>query len=128
VFDGERLEAVIEGEHVGAAAAFSPGLDRVWLSGLAGHIEVAEHDLLNRDEEAGAGGATLRAPLSGKVIRILTEPGARVDKGQRLLILEAMKMEHAVTAGFDAVVESLGAAEGEQVEEGRVLVLLAAVE
>jgi len=124
-FDGSRLEAVVDGRHMVATVAFSPGLDRLWLASHAGHVEVAEHDLLNRNEEAGAGGASLRAPMSGKVIQVLASEGARVAKGDRLLVLEAMKMEHALVAGFDGVVERLGAVEGEQVEEGRVLVVLA---
>jgi 3-methylcrotonyl-CoA carboxylase alpha subunit len=49
-----------------------------------------------------------------------------VKKGDRLLILEAMKMEHAMTAGFDAVVSALPAGEGEQVAEGQVLAVLEA--
>jgi biotin carboxyl carrier protein len=64
--------------------------------------------------------------MSGKVVRVFVKPGDVVKKGDRLLILEAMKMEHAMTAGFDAVVSALAAGEGEQVAEGQVLAVLEA--
>jgi 3-methylcrotonyl-CoA carboxylase alpha subunit len=59
---------------------------------------------------------------------VFVTPGDRVRKGDRLLVLEAMKMEHAMMAGFDAVVSALAAAEGEQVAEGQVRVVLEAAE
>jgi 3-methylcrotonyl-CoA carboxylase alpha subunit len=64
--------------------------------------------------------------MSGKIVRVFVKPGDVVSKGDRLLILEAMKMEHAMTAGFDAVVTSLAAGEGDQVAEGQVLAVLEA--
>jgi 3-methylcrotonyl-CoA carboxylase alpha subunit len=59
---------------------------------------------------------------------VLVAPGDRVERGQRLAILEAMKMEHSLTAGRDAVVEEILAAEGAQVEAGAPLILLKAEE
>jgi biotin carboxyl carrier protein len=64
--------------------------------------------------------------MSGKIVRVFVKPGDVVKKGDRLLVLEAMKMEHAMTAGFDAIVTSLAGGEGEQVAEGQVLAVLEA--
>jgi 3-methylcrotonyl-CoA carboxylase alpha subunit len=124
----QSIEAEIDGRPVTAAIHLDRGDGRVWLGSGLGHVEVSGIDLLDRDEGAGAGGATVRAPMPGKVVRLFTEVGAQVKRGDRLVVLEAMKMEHALAAGFDGQVLRLGAKEGEQVEEGRVLVELAPVE
>ena len=65
------------------------------------------------------------APMPGKIIRVAVEVGATVKRGQPLVILEAMKMEHTLTAPGDAKVQSLEAAVGDQVREGAVLIRFA---
>jgi 3-methylcrotonyl-CoA carboxylase alpha subunit len=81
-----------------------------------------------RQELAGAGedarSGSLAAPMPGKVIKVLTEAGAKVTKGQALLILEAMKMEHTITAPADGVVKEIHYNAGEQVLEGVELISL----
>ncbi|MNE46317.1 Acetyl-/propionyl-coenzyme A carboxylase alpha chain [compost metagenome] len=64
--------------------------------------------------------------MPGKVIAIEVEEGQRVSRGQKLLTLEAMKMEHGMTAPFDGRVVDLVAVAGEQVAEGAVLVRIEA--
>jgi 3-methylcrotonyl-CoA carboxylase alpha subunit len=71
-----------------------------------------------------ADGAIL-APMPGKVIAVDVAEGEPVTKGQRLMVLEAMKMEHALTAPFDGTVAELKASPGNQVQ---VETLLARVE
>jgi 3-methylcrotonyl-CoA carboxylase alpha subunit len=82
-----------------------------------------------RQELEGAGEDTpsgsLAAPMPGKIIKVLTEAGAKVAKGQALLILEAMKMEHTITAPADGVVKEIHYAAGDQVLEGVELITLA---
>jgi 3-methylcrotonyl-CoA carboxylase alpha subunit len=73
----------------------------------------------------GAGGAagdgSLLSPMPGRIISVEVRQGDRVTKGQKLLTLEAMKMEHSMLAPFDGVVAELSASEGAQVTEGTVL-------
>ncbi|MGA2835478.1 MAG: biotin carboxylase N-terminal domain-containing protein [Acidimicrobiales bacterium] len=64
------------------------------------------------------------APMPGNVVRVAVSAGDRVEAGQVLVVLEAMKMEHAVHAGTGGTVVELGVAEGDQVETGRVLVVV----
>jgi 3-methylcrotonyl-CoA carboxylase alpha subunit len=64
----------------------------------------------------------IEAPMPGKVTAIEVSQGENVAKGQRLLTLEAMKMEHALTAPFDGIVAELSATAGAQVTEGQLLV------
>jgi 3-methylcrotonyl-CoA carboxylase alpha subunit len=74
----------------------------------------------------GAGGAasdgTLLSPMPGRVIAVDARQGDKVAKGQKLVTLEAMKMEHSLTAPFHGIVAELNAAEGAQVTEGTLLV------
>ena len=74
---------------------------------------------------AAADGAIL-APMPGKVITLDVAEGDAVTAGQRLMVLEAMKMEHALTAPFDGVVAELSASEGAQVQVEAVLALVEA--
>jgi 3-methylcrotonyl-CoA carboxylase alpha subunit len=82
-----------------------------------------KQELAGAGDEASTG--SLAAPMPGKVIKVLTEPGARVTRGQALLILEAMKMEHTITAPADGVVKEIHYGAGEQVLEGAELITLA---
>jgi len=70
----------------------------------------------------------IEAPMPGRVTAVEVKQGEKVAKGQRLLTLEAMKMEHALTAPFDGIVADLNAAPGQQVSEGTVLVRVEASE
>ena len=70
----------------------------------------------------GAHDGEIEAPMPGKVTAVEVSHGEKVAKGQRLLTLEAMKMEHALTAPFDGTVAELRAAQGNQVTEGQLLV------
>ena len=70
-------------------------------------------------EEEGGG---LAAPMPGKVVALAVAPGAPVEKGTTLLVLEAMKMEHAIVAPRAGIVRAFRCAAGEQVAEGAELV------
>ena len=62
--------------------------------------------------------------MPGLVRQIAVAPGARVARGQRLAVLEAMKMEHSLTAPFDGVVAAVLAEEGVQIEAGAPILVL----
>jgi 3-methylcrotonyl-CoA carboxylase alpha subunit len=64
----------------------------------------------------------LRAPMPGKVVTLMAEPGAIVEKGAPLLVLEAMKMEHTITSPRKGKVVSFHVAAGDQVADGAELV------
>jgi len=70
---------------------------------------------------AAAGDGAIVAPMPGRVTSIDVAQGEKVAKGQRLLTLEAMKMEHGMTAPFDGTVAELSAEAGAQVGEGTIL-------
>jgi 3-methylcrotonyl-CoA carboxylase alpha subunit len=82
-----------------------------------------EFELAARGSVGGHGVAdgVITAPMPGKVTAVEVSQGEKVSKGQRLLTLEAMKMEHGLSAPFDGVVSELSAVTGAQVGEGIVL-------
>ena len=118
----DRIAATVDGDRVSATLAFTDG--RVWLAAGGHHLEVRAQDLLARDAEDAGGGGIVRAPMSGKLIKLDVVAGGAVRKGDRLAVLEAMKMEHSLHAGADGEVRELGAGEGDQVEEGQLLIAL----
>ena len=91
----------------------------LFLDGEAWPIDAPRAD---RAADGGASDGTLMAPMPGRVIAIDVAEGDIVAKGQKLLVLEAMKMEQAILAPFDGVVAELRAGVGAQVAEGSMLV------
>ena len=67
----------------------------------------------------------VRAPMHGKVLALLVEKGARVTRGQRVAIIEAMKMEHTIVAPIDGVVTEIVVARDAQIAEGARLMVVA---
>ena len=113
--DGRRwsLAVYANGEQV---AVFAPEG-----SGLA--LEV---DLIAHAGEGAAEGGRLTAPMPGKVVAFLAKAGDVVKLGQPLAVMEAMKMEHTITAPRDGTVQELLYAAGDQVNEGGELLRLVA--
>ncbi|KPQ06543.1 MAG: 3-methylcrotonyl-CoA carboxylase alpha subunit [Rhodobacteraceae bacterium HLUCCA12] len=74
--------------------------------------------------DAGAGADVVVAPMPGLVKAVFVAAGDQVEKGARLAVLEAMKMEHTLTAGRDGTVAEVLAAAGAQVEAGAALIAL----
>ena len=79
--------------------------------------------------EAGAGDGIIKAPMHGKVLELFVDAGAAVHGGQRLAVIEAMKMEHTLRAPFAGVVADIAVNAGAQVVEGaRIMVIEPAAE
>ncbi|MQM31401.1 MAG: 3-methylcrotonyl-CoA carboxylase [Candidatus Accumulibacter phosphatis] len=87
---------------------------------------ILRDDPLHLVEAGGTQGGGLTAPMPGKVVALLAVPGQQVEKGAALLILEAMKMEHTITAPKNGIVKAFCYAAGDQVADGAELVDFAA--
>ena len=92
------------------------------------HVQADGVDLFLEDAsfEAAASGATaasqeLRAPFNGKVIAVHAAPGQAVRRGDTLLVIESMKLEHAINAPHDAVLAAVMVEAGQQAAPGQVL-------
>ncbi|MBO9152175.1 biotin/lipoyl-containing protein [Chitinophaga sp. GCM10012297] len=66
----------------------------------------------------------IKAPMPGMVLKVLVSPGQAIQKGEPVLILEAMKMENVFKAAADAVVKEIKVSERTAVEKGEVLIVL----
>ncbi len=105
------------GERRLRATALAAG-DRLHLfvGGRAWPLAVVDTQDVGAREEAAGGG--LKAPMPGKVIALAVEPGSVVERGAPLLVMEAMKMEHSITAPARGVVKAFHFAPGDQVADG----------
>ena len=80
------------------------------------------------DSATAAGDGAILAPMPGRVIAVSVALGDKVAKGQKLVTLEAMKMEHGLTAPFDGTVAEIPHEQGDQVTEGTLLARISAEE
>ncbi len=118
LLDGERADVMLHG----------PGAEAPALSMLlaeSGMVWQLQPFRAGGGHGGAAGDGTILSPMPGKIIAVEVIQGQSVSKGQKLLTLEAMKMEHSLTAPFDGVVAELNATAGAQV---RVEALLVRVE
>jgi 3-methylcrotonyl-CoA carboxylase alpha subunit len=114
-FEGTALAATVvadgEDRHV-----FAPGIRR----------KLTFIDALAHAGEDEAHGGHLTAPMSGAIVAVMVKAGDKVARGEPLIVLEAMKMEHTIVAPADGVVASVNFGVGDRVAEGADLVDLEA--
>jgi 3-methylcrotonyl-CoA carboxylase alpha subunit len=103
--------------------ALDGGIDyTLFMDGSSLRLRLIDPLDVTQYEATASADAMVRAPLPGKIIDLRVKAGDSVSKGQALLVLEAMKMEHTLAAPADGTVKSLRYAVGEQVPEGAELV------
>ncbi len=124
--DGAAREVAIAASPATEAAVLEVGAGLVVVD--RGWPHLVQPDRTEGRGSAAAGDGAILSPMPGRVIAVEVEADAKVVKGQKLLTLEAMKMEHTLTAPFDGVVEALAAAAGAQVREGETLARIRRVE
>jgi 3-methylcrotonyl-CoA carboxylase alpha subunit len=138
------LPLLAEGDSVTAQVSYGPGGAKVSIDGIAPAADAVTMEagdavyVLRRGrqtkvalrglalDEAGDHGSSglVRAPMHGKVLSISVEQGERVTRGQRLAIIEAMKMEHTLTAPIDGtVVEIVVVVDAQVAEDAKVMVI-----
>ena len=119
-----RLEARIGGTRIAARVAFAG--DRVAVFAGRAQAEFVEVDPRAGDDAHHHHADRLVAPMPGAVVQVLVSAGATVAKGDALVVVEAMKMEHVIRAPHDGVVERVDVAVGDVVAEGAELAVMAA--
>ena len=120
--DGDTLQVEFTERKIKARILSDKRVMTVFVEGNRYHFDLP----LPSDAAADGSDAenSIAAPLPGKIIAVKTSSGKKVRKGDALIILEAMKMEHTLVAPRAGVIDQLCVAEGDQVEEGTVLVSL----
>lgn len=118
--DGENCTVEIDG--VRQRLCYQLHNQTLHLFAHSGSVQIQNvtHKALANTEAAGSG--SVKAPMDGAIVEVLVEPGSPVSKGQLLLVLEAMKMEHPLKASIDGVVSRVQATPGEQVKNRQLLV------
>ena len=117
---GSELRADLGGRRINVTVVSANEKRHVFIDGVS-FIFAAIDPLFHAGSGGGAEGG-LTAPMPGKIIALIAEPGTRLEKGAPLLILEAMKMEHTIAAPTAGTVTSFCFAVGEQVTDGAELV------
>lgn len=115
----DHLVIMVDGRRVIAAVTRDGPKTWVTVGGRTLALTEAKGRGKARDE-----GGSLEAPMPGKVVKVLVEVGDVVEKGQPLLTVEAMKMEHALKSPKRARVKALHAKAGDQVVPGKALIEL----
>jgi 3-methylcrotonyl-CoA carboxylase alpha subunit len=69
-------------------------------------------------------GSSVRAPIIGRVAKVFVKAGDKVAKGDRVAVVEAMKMEHVLHAARDGIIDKVAAKEGDQVVTGALIASL----
>lgn len=93
----------------------------LWLFTRPGTLLLQDLRLAAVSAQASASNGTLKAPMDGAIVDVLVSEGTTVSKGQLLLVLEAMKMEHPLKAGIDGVIKRLQVSRGDQVKNRQIL-------
>jgi biotin carboxyl carrier protein len=142
--DGQRYRVSIDGREYGVEARYLD--DATLLLDVDGRRAIVHLACLGHERAVAVRGETyrlasesaaaahtgvaavaeprVRAPMPGKVLQVLVAPGDRVEAGDGLLILEAMKMENRLTADAPGVVEDVQVAAGDMVDGGQVLLVV----
>ncbi len=138
------VPVLIDGENADATVTYGKDGMNVAIDGTApatdarvfeadGDVYVLRHgrqtrvrlkDVSAASVEAGAGDGVVKAPMHGKVLQLFVAVGDSVEGGQRLAVIEAMKMEHTLRAPFAGVVVQVAVGAGAQVVEGAQIMVI----
>ncbi len=119
MIEGRQVTLSLDGQRVRGRVVRDGDSLHVFHAGT--HWQLAWSDPIAHAGEQEAEGGRLTAPMPGKIVQLLVEAGAAVEKGAPLLIMEAMKMEHTISAPAHGTVAGLLYAVGDQVAEGAQL-------
>lgn len=128
---GGSLTLAIEGTYVQLQVACA---DDSILVGWRGHsyrlqkVQPLSVDTLGAAHISGAGPSSLQAPMPGTIIKVLVHAGQRVEANQPLVVMEAMKMEHTITAPYAGIVSAVSFGAGQLVNSGTTLIELDAAD
>jgi 3-methylcrotonyl-CoA carboxylase alpha subunit len=118
--EGDRFAVELDDRRLMASVVAVDEKRSVFLQGAS--YALLRDDPLHRVDAGDSHSGGLTAPMPGKIVALLAQPGQKVEKGTPLLILEAMKMEHTITAPAAGSIKAFCYEPGEQVSDGAALV------
>jgi geranyl-CoA carboxylase alpha subunit len=113
--------ATLEIEGVRQRHAYRLEAGRLWLFTRPGSLQFVDRTQAQVTGQASVSSGTLKAPMDGAIVDVLVNEGSKVTKGQLLVVLEAMKMEHPLKSGIDGVLKRLQVKVGDQVKNRQIL-------
>jgi geranyl-CoA carboxylase alpha subunit len=113
--------ATLELDGMRRRLAYQQSAGTLWLYGDNGNLELTDVTHAPACTAVGTGSGLVKAPMDGAIVELLIEDGNRVSKGQLLLVLEAMKMEHQVKASIDGIIRRVQVSKGDQVRNRQQL-------
>jgi 3-methylcrotonyl-CoA carboxylase alpha subunit len=125
VYTAKGPELSVGGVAPASDALAVAGSDAVFVLRHGRQTKVSMRDLSLAEAGGHDKSGLVRAPMHGKILALFVEKGAQVTRGQRVAIIEAMKMEHTIVAPTDGVVTEIVAAKDAQVAEGARLMTIA---
>jgi 3-methylcrotonyl-CoA carboxylase alpha subunit len=124
-YGGNGMTVVIAGATPAADAVVFESDGEAYVLRHGRQTRVHIKDFATATAEAGAGDGVIKAPMHGKVLEVDVAVGAEVAAGQRLVVIEAMKMEHTLRAPFAGTVSQVPVVAGQQVVEGAEIMVIA---
>jgi len=106
------------------AVYVSDGADLPLVVPRLGSVRLSRPDPLDRAAAESVGDGRIKSPITGRVVRVVAEVGAAVAKGDALVIVEAMKMEHHFVADMDGTLAEVRVKPGDQVAAGEIVALI----
>ena len=133
--DGETAEAIVAygkngadvtvlGEKPATDASVFEAPHEIYVVRHGRQTRIRMQDVSVEAAATGGGDGVIKAPMHGRLLELFVQPGDTVAGGQRLGVIEAMKMEHTLRAPFAGIVASINAAAGEQVVEGAEIMVI----
>lgn len=121
LIDNDERSVTLEIDGLRQRHAYRRNVDQLWLFTHPGSLLVENRTHAVIDSQTSVSTGTLKAPMDGAIIDVLVSEGSPVTKGQLLMVLEAMKMEHPLKAGIDGVLQRVQVKVGDQVKNRQVL-------
>jgi biotin carboxyl carrier protein len=123
-FDALGAKVVVNGKNYNVSVKFpetQPPVIPIVTKRPAAPIEKA---FVQQPVESAGGGSSINAPMPGLILKILVKAGETVTAGQKVAIMEAMKMENDINAKVAGKVQSINVKEGDNVQENQSLLVI----
>ncbi|QJI45056.1 acetyl/propionyl/methylcrotonyl-CoA carboxylase subunit alpha [Pseudomonas sp. ADAK2] len=117
----DTSQATLEIDGIRQCHAYRLDAGQLWLFTRPGSLRLEDRTQAPVSSQASVSSGTLKAPMDGAIVDVLVSEGSPVSKGQLLVVLEAMKMEHPLKAGIDGVLKRLQVRVGDQVKNRQIL-------
>lgn len=121
VIDGDTRSVTVEIDGLRQRHAYRLEGEVLWLFTHPGNLRLEDRTHARVSSQSSVSSGTLKAPMDGAIVDVLVSEGSPVSKGQLLVVLEAMKMEHPLKAGIDGVLKRVQVKVGDQVKNRQVL-------